>query len=156
MFCQETFDPWRSTIMTHLPHLSKTQATGLALWSLGMVLARSCALSAVGGFLAEGLKQKDNTVRQRLRERCYEASAKLVRSPQGKLETLEMRETHEKGCCYPLGESGYRSSPTRLKPSQQVGSEDCGGGTQVTHCAVAFFRDGRVATGSGPQGGEEL
>ena len=37
MFCQETFDPWRSTIMTHLPHLSKTQATGLALWSLGMV-----------------------------------------------------------------------------------------------------------------------
>ena len=41
MFCQETFAPWRATIMTHLPHLSKTQATGLALWSLGMVLARS-------------------------------------------------------------------------------------------------------------------
>jgi hypothetical protein len=39
MFCQEPFDPWRSTIMTHLPHLSKTQATGLALWSLGRVLA---------------------------------------------------------------------------------------------------------------------
>ena len=33
MFCQTTFDPWRSTIMTHLPHLSKTQVTGLALWS---------------------------------------------------------------------------------------------------------------------------
>jgi hypothetical protein len=68
MFCQETFDPWRSTIMTHLPHLSKTQATGLALWSLGMVLARSCALTAISAFLAEGLKQKYNTVRQRLRE----------------------------------------------------------------------------------------
>lgn len=35
MFCQETFDPWRSTIMTHLPHLSKTRAAGLALWRLG-------------------------------------------------------------------------------------------------------------------------
>jgi len=45
MFCQETFDPWRLTIMTHVPHLSQTQATGLALWSLGLVLARSCALS---------------------------------------------------------------------------------------------------------------
>jgi hypothetical protein len=76
MFCQETFDPWRSTIMTHLPHLSKTQATGLALWSLGMVLARSCALTAVSAFLAEGLRQKENTVRQRLREWCYEAQAK--------------------------------------------------------------------------------
>ena len=76
MFCQETFDPWRSTIMTHLPHLSKTQATGLALWSLGMVLAHSCALSAVSAFLAQGLRQKDNTVRQRLREWCYEAEAK--------------------------------------------------------------------------------
>jgi hypothetical protein len=62
--------------MTHLPHLSKTQATGLALWSLGMVLARSCALTAVSAFLAEGLKQKENTVRQRLREWCYEAQAK--------------------------------------------------------------------------------
>jgi hypothetical protein len=41
MFCQETFDSWRSTLMTHVPHLSKTQATGLARWSLGMVLARS-------------------------------------------------------------------------------------------------------------------
>jgi hypothetical protein len=82
MFCQDTFDPWRSTIMTHLPHLSKTQATGLALWSLGMVLARSCALSAVSAFLAEGLRQKDNTVRQRLREWCYEAAAKRGKNRQ--------------------------------------------------------------------------
>jgi hypothetical protein len=51
MFCQDTFDPWRSTIMVHLPHLSKAQAIGLALWSLGMVLARSCALTAVSAFL---------------------------------------------------------------------------------------------------------
>jgi hypothetical protein len=41
-----------------------------------MVLAHSCALSAVSAFLAQGLRQKDNTVRQRLREWCYEAEAK--------------------------------------------------------------------------------
>jgi len=41
-----------------------------------MVLAHSCALSAVSAFLAAGLKQKDNTGRPRLREWCYEAAAK--------------------------------------------------------------------------------
>lgn len=44
--------------------------------SLGMVLARSYALTAVSAFLAEGLKQKDHTVRQRLREWGYESQAK--------------------------------------------------------------------------------
>lgn len=75
MFCQATFDPWQSTIMTHLPHVSKSQAMGFALWSLGMVLARSCALTAVSAFLAEGLQQQEHTVRQRLREWCDEAKA---------------------------------------------------------------------------------
>jgi len=93
MFCQDTFDPWRSTIMVHLPHLSKAQATGLALWSLGMVLARSCALTAVSTFLAEGLRQKDNTVRQRLREWCYEANAKRGKKRQ---------EVHVETCFAPL------------------------------------------------------
>jgi len=56
--------------------LSKPQAVVLALWSLGMVLARSCALSAVSVWLARWLKRKENTVRQQLREWCYEAQAK--------------------------------------------------------------------------------
>src|ERR671929_835174 len=76
MFCPAGFDPWLTTITTHLPQLSKPQATVLALWSLGMVLARSCALSAVSEFLARGLERQPNTVRQRLREWCYEAKAK--------------------------------------------------------------------------------
>ena len=42
-------------VTRHMPHLSKPQATVLALWSLGMVLARSCALTAVSLFLAKGL-----------------------------------------------------------------------------------------------------
>ena len=93
MFCQATFDPWRSTIMTHLPHLSKSQAIGFALGSLGMVLARSCALSAVRALRAEGLRQQENTVRQRLREWCYEASAK---------RGAKRQEVHVETCFAPL------------------------------------------------------
>jgi hypothetical protein len=63
-------------IQIHLPHLSKPHATVLALWSLGMVLARSCALTAVSAFLATWLGRKEPAVRQQLREFCYEASAK--------------------------------------------------------------------------------
>ena len=55
---------------------SIAQAAVLALWSLGMVLARSCALTAVSLCLAQGLDRKANTVRQQLREWCYEAKAK--------------------------------------------------------------------------------
>ena len=33
MFCQAGFDQWQTTIMHHLSHLSKPQATVLAMWS---------------------------------------------------------------------------------------------------------------------------
>jgi hypothetical protein len=76
MSCQRAVYQWTEVVTTHLPHLSKPQATVLALWSVGMVLARSCALSAVSLVLAQGLERKPNTVRQQLREFCYEAMAK--------------------------------------------------------------------------------
>jgi hypothetical protein len=76
MSCQQAVYQWTEVVTTHMPHLSKPQAIVLALWSLGMVLARSCALTAVSLFLAQGLNRKANTVRQQLREFCYEASAK--------------------------------------------------------------------------------
>jgi hypothetical protein len=41
-----------------------------------MVLARSCALTAVATFLAVWLRRQEQTVRQQLREFCYEAEAK--------------------------------------------------------------------------------
>jgi hypothetical protein len=41
-----------------------------------MVLARSCALTAVVVILAPLLKAKDNTLRQKLREWCYDANDK--------------------------------------------------------------------------------
>jgi len=76
MSCHPRVTEWTPTIKTHLPHLSKPQATVLALWSLGMVLARSCALTAVRAFLAPWLGRKEQTVRQQWREFCYEAAAK--------------------------------------------------------------------------------
>src|SRR5918996_4438763 len=76
MFCQAGFDPWRTTIMQHLAPLSKSQATVLALWSFGMVLARSCALTAVSHLLAKGMKRQEQTVRQQLREWYYEVPRK--------------------------------------------------------------------------------
>ena len=76
MSCRQPVYQWTRIVTTHLPHLSQPQARVLALWSLGMVRARSCALSAVSGLLAQWLERKPNTVRQQLREFCYEAPAK--------------------------------------------------------------------------------
>jgi len=76
MFCQAGCDQWQTTIMHHLSHLSKPQATVLALWSFGMVLARSCALTAVSRLLAAGMQRKEDTVRQQLREWYYDVKRK--------------------------------------------------------------------------------
>src|SRR5260370_27879629 len=76
MSCHPRVTEWTQTIQAHLPHLSKPQATVLALWSLGMVLARSCALTAVSAFLATWLGRKEPAVRQQFRQFCYEAAAK--------------------------------------------------------------------------------
>ena len=81
MSCQQAVYQWTEVVTTHMPHLSKPQATVLALWSVGMVLARSCALTAVSLFLAKGLERKPNTVRQQLREWCYEATGQTGRTP---------------------------------------------------------------------------
>ena len=74
--CHSRVTEWTTIIRLYLPHLSPSQATVLALWSLGMVLARSCALTAVTLVLATWQRRKANTVRQQLREFCYEAAAK--------------------------------------------------------------------------------
>lgn len=73
---QDAVYQWTADVTTHLPHLSKPQATVLALWSLGMVLARSCSLSAVTGLLAALLGRKEAAVRQQLREFCWDAKDK--------------------------------------------------------------------------------
>ena len=67
---------WTQLVATQWPPLSRPQATVLALWSLGLVLARACSLTAVSAFLTSLQDRKENTVRQQLREWCYEAPAK--------------------------------------------------------------------------------
>jgi len=61
MFCQAGFDQGLTTIMQHLSHLSKPQASVLTLWSFRMVLACSCALTAVRSLLAAGRQRKPET-----------------------------------------------------------------------------------------------
>jgi hypothetical protein len=75
MSCHPRVTAWTQTIQAHLPHLSKPQATVLALWSLGMVLARSWALTAVRAFLATWLGRKEPAVRPQWRACCDEAAA---------------------------------------------------------------------------------
>jgi hypothetical protein len=93
MSCQSAVYQWTEVVTTHMPQLSKPQAAVLALWSVGMVFARSCALTAVSLFVAQGLERKSNTVRQQLREFCYEAKAKRGGPRQ---------EVHVESCFAPL------------------------------------------------------
>lgn len=67
---------WLATLTSAFPNLSLAQVRGLACFSFGMVLARSCSVSAVALQLADLLGQKLDTVKQRLREWYCEANAK--------------------------------------------------------------------------------
>ena len=56
---------WIDTVVMRFPPLSKPQALGLALWSFGMIFARSCSLAAVADLLASLSGQSFNTTRER-------------------------------------------------------------------------------------------
>jgi hypothetical protein len=59
-----------------MPHLSVPQARVLALWSYGIALTRSCGRLTVATFLALLLRQKVDTLEQRLYEWCGETPHK--------------------------------------------------------------------------------
>jgi hypothetical protein len=65
---------WSLTVATHVPHVSTPQATVLALWRSGIVVARSCALTAVVVIVAPVLTLTDNTLCQRRRAWCDAAA----------------------------------------------------------------------------------
>src|SRR5215211_1697357 len=73
---QDGLYQWTAEVEQHLPGLSQAQARVLAAWSLGMVLSRSCALTAVSLWWALSDGQAYGTVRQRLREWCYPVERK--------------------------------------------------------------------------------
>ncbi len=73
---QKALSQWEQQVSTHLGHLSRPQAHVLALWSYGMVLAKSCGITSVAAILAAGLGSSFGTLRQQLREWCYDAADK--------------------------------------------------------------------------------
>src|SRR6266851_2665809 len=128
MSCHPRVTEWTLTIQAHLPHLSKPQATVLALWSLGMVLARSCALTAVSAFLGMWLGRKENTVRQQWREFCYEATAHLDRDRPGRsgpVCSLAVSAHHPVGVA-PVFAHQHRRDVSSSGPSAWRGAEDLG------------------------------
>jgi DDE family transposase len=67
---------WLAVLTSAFPNLSKSQVKGLAWFSFGIVLARSSSVTAVAVQLADLLRQKFDTVKQRLCEWYREAQAK--------------------------------------------------------------------------------
>jgi len=72
--------PWTQEIASRLPGWSPALAGVLALWSIGMILARRGGLDSVTTHVAALLDQSFDTARQRLREFYQEAGAKRGRN----------------------------------------------------------------------------
>ena len=67
---------WQGELARRFPNLRKSFVVALALWSLGMILARRAGLSSVCLHLAEFLRLPGNTLRQRLKEFYKDAKDK--------------------------------------------------------------------------------
>ena len=76
LYGKQALHQWTQEVAAAFPQLSQPQARGLAAWAFGMVLAKSCALTAVALFLGKLLKHKLAAVRERLRDLYREAPAK--------------------------------------------------------------------------------
>lgn len=73
---RRALDRWTAWLSERLPAFSLPQAKGLALWSIGIVLARSCSLHAVVLALVCWLPFNSLSLRKRLQEWYLEAAAK--------------------------------------------------------------------------------
>lgn len=67
---------WTDCVSTNMPHLTKPQATVLALWSFGIACTRSSGRGTVALFLALLLGHKLANLEQRLYEWCVDAPTK--------------------------------------------------------------------------------
>ena len=72
---------WKQIVSGKFPHLSLPQVSGLATWSFGIVMTHSSSLTNVSTLIAKVNQEKENTVRQRLKEwyKSGESKAKRVR-----------------------------------------------------------------------------
>lgn len=82
---------WKQIVSQKFSHLSLPQVSGLAAWSFGMVMTKSSSLTRVSSLIAKINQEKDNTVRQRLKEWYKEGKAKAKKG--NKRVSLEV-----KGC----------------------------------------------------------
>jgi Transposase DDE domain len=67
---------WNDVVARRLPQLSKPMAACLALWSLGMIVAKSCSLTGVAWAWQPITGEPFYTLRERLRDLYREAPAK--------------------------------------------------------------------------------
>ena len=67
---------WRGVVSSHLPSLSWSQVKVLAEYSYGLVMTRQSGMSQIADYIGRLKQEKANTVRQRLREWCYDAPDK--------------------------------------------------------------------------------
>src|SRR6266498_4437318 len=70
---------WTECVSTNMPHLTKPQATVLALWSFGIACTRSGGRGTVATFLALLVEQKVANLEQRLYDWCLAAPHKAGR-----------------------------------------------------------------------------
>ena len=70
------FESWTHQVVSAFPCLSRPQATVLALYSFGAILADRCGLSSVAIMLVRVLGVPYLTIRSRLQEFYQPASAK--------------------------------------------------------------------------------
>ena len=81
---------WKQIVSYRFPHLSLPQVSGLATWSFGMVMTQSSSLTRVSNLIAKVNQERENTVRQRLKEwyKAGEAKEKIG----NKRASLEVKE----------------------------------------------------------------
>ncbi|MDJ0633464.1 MAG: transposase [Xenococcaceae cyanobacterium MO_188.B29] len=81
---------WKQIVSQRFPQLSLPQVSGLAAWSFGMVMTQSSSLTRVSSLIAKINQEKDNTVRQRLKEWYKEGKAKAKKD--NKRVSLEVKD----------------------------------------------------------------
>lgn len=81
---------WKQIVSQRFPNLSLPQISGLATWSLGMVITQSSSLTRVSTLIAKINQEKENTARQRLKEWYKEGTAKARKG--NKRVSLEVTE----------------------------------------------------------------
>lgn len=76
MFYPPELLTWTESVSRHLPHLSQSQAKILAWYSFAVSVVQGCGISQVVCYLSEVFGQREETMRQRLRESLYDAGDK--------------------------------------------------------------------------------